>query len=89
MPPTEVAEARDSIAVITGWLVRFQRQVEAIHTTTKAAEGAARPDILPPAKLEPAAAGSDRWSDLDIPAYLDRREGIADEFKTSTEAPDL
>jgi len=69
----EVSEVCDSIAVIRDWLGRFQRQVEATHITTKAAEGPRGPDIVPPAKHEPVAAASDLRSDLDIPQYLDRR----------------
>jgi hypothetical protein len=72
----EVAEVRVSIAVIRDWLgqlVAGLGRVEATDIATKTAEHPQSPDIVPPAKHEPAAAASDLWRDLDIPPILDRR----------------
>jgi len=70
MLPMELEEARASLVVITGWLVRFRPQVESRHmTTTEAADGSRGPE-MDPAKRDPLAGARDM---PDIPACLDRR----------------
>ena len=62
IPPGEVAQVHISTAVIREWLgqlVAALGGIEATNITAKAAETPRGPDIVPPAKHEPAAAASD------------------------------
>jgi ParB-like chromosome segregation protein Spo0J len=62
IPPGEAAKVRTSIAIINEWIGQFVAAlggIEATDITAKAAETPRGPDVVPPAKHEPAAAASD------------------------------